>query len=153
LATPTTDENYSVFLTIIRGDVLGEIYHDFGTRLLELNVRSFLQLKGAVNRGIRETLIHLPERFLAYNNGISATASRVEWRDRGNGSLGIRRIHDLQIVNGGQTTASIHSSLMKKEADLTKVFVQMKLTVVDPQHLQEVVPEISRFSNTQNKVT
>lgn len=153
LSTPTTDENYSVFLTIIRGDVLGEIYQDYGTRLLELNVRSFLQLKGAVNRGIRETLIHMPERFLAYNNGISATASKVEWRDLGSGVSGIRRIHDLQIVNGGQTTASIHSSLMKKEADLTKVFVQMKLTVVEPQHLHEVVPEISRFSNTQNKVT
>ena len=80
LSTPTTDENYSVFLTIIRGDVLGEIYHDYGTRLLELNVRSFLQLKGTVNRGIRETLLHMPERFLAYNNGISATASKVEWR-------------------------------------------------------------------------
>jgi hypothetical protein len=102
-----------------------------------------LQLKGAVNRGIRETLIHLPERFLAYNNGISATASKVELRDLG-GVSGIRRIHDFQIVNGGQTTASIHSSLMKKESDLTKVFVQMKLTVVEPQHLQEVVPEISR---------
>lgn len=153
LSTPTTDDNYSVFLTIIRGDVLGEIYHDYGTRLLELNVRSFLQLRGAVNRGIRETLIHMPERFLAYNNGISATASKVEWKDLGGGVSGIRRIHDLQIVNGGQTTASIHSSLMKKEADLTKVFVQMKLTVVQPDHLQEVVPEISRFSNTQNRVT
>jgi hypothetical protein len=152
LSTPTTHENYSVFLTIIRGDVLGQIYNDYGTRLLELNVRSFLQLKGAINRGIRETLIHLPERFLAYNNGISATASKVELRDLG-GVSGIRRIHDFQIVNGGQTTASIHSSLMKKESDLTKVFVQMKLTVVEPQHLQEVVPEISRFSNTQNKVT
>ena len=153
LSTPTTDDNYSVFLTIIRGDVLGQIYNDYGTRLLELNVRSFLQLKGAVNRGIRETLLHMPERFLAYNNGISATASKVEWRDLGGSVSGIRRIHDLQIVNGGQTTASIHSSLIKKEADLTKVFVQMKLTVVDPEHLQEVVPEISKFSNTQNKVT
>jgi hypothetical protein len=153
LSTPTTDETYSVFLTIIRGDVLGEIYRDYGTRLLELNVRSFLQLRGAVNRGIRETLIHMPERFLAYNNGISATASKVDWRDLGSGICGIRRIHDLQIVNGGQTTASIHSSLMKDGADLSKVFVQMKLTVVDSEHLQEVVPEISRFSNTQNKVT
>lgn len=153
LSTPTTDDNYSVFLTIIRGDVLGQMYHDYGTRLLELNVRSFLSLKGAVNRGIRETLLHMPERFLAYNNGISATAAKVEWCDLGGGVSGIRRIHDLQIVNGGQTTASIHSSLMKKETDLTGVFVQMKLTVVDPEHLQEVVPEISRFSNTQNKVT
>jgi hypothetical protein len=153
LSTPQTDENYSVFLTIMRGDVLARIYREYGTRLLELNVRSFLQLRGAVNRGIRETLIHSPERFLAYNNGISATASKVELRTGPHGDTGIRRIHDLQIVNGGQTTASIHHALVKGEADLAQVFIQVKLTVVAPEHLTEIVPEISRFSNTQNKVT
>lgn len=153
LSTPVTDQNYSVFLAIIRADVLGGIYSKFGPRLLELNVRSFLQLKGAVNRGIRETLIHAPERFLAYNNGISATASKIEMRRLGDGSPGISRIHDLQIVNGGQTTASIHSSFLRDEADLSQVFVQMKLTVVQPEALDKIAPEISRSSNTQNKVT
>lgn len=153
LSTPKTDENYSVFLAIVRGDVLAGVYRDYGTRLLELNVRSFLQLKGAVNRGIRETLIHSPERFLAYNNGISATASKIEMTQLAEGGQGIRRIHDLQIVNGGQTTASLHSALTRGEGDLSKVFVQVKLTVVQPEHLDEVVPEISKFSNTQNKVT
>lgn len=153
LSTPRTDQNYSVFLTIMRGDTLASIYREYGTRLLELNVRSFLQLRGAVNRGIRETLIHSPERFLAYNNGISATASKVDIRSGPDGSSGIHKIHDLQIVNGGQTTASVHHALVKGEADLTQVFVQVKLTVVAPEHLNEIVPEISRFSNTQNKVT
>lgn len=153
LSTPTTDDNYSVFLLILRGDTLGQMYMDYGTRLLELNVRSFLQAKGAVNRGIRETLLHVPERFLAYNNGISATASRVEMKTLPDGSTGIGRIHDLQIVNGGQTTASIHASRVRNEADLSQVHVQMKLTVVKPEFLNEIVPEISRFSNTQNKVT
>ena len=153
LSTPGTDENYAVFLAIIRGDELGAIYRDYGTRLLELNVRSFLQLKGAVNRGIRETLINSPERFLAYNNGISATASKVELIRTADGGTAIRKIQDLQVVNGGQTTASIHNALVRDEADLSRVFVQMKLTVVQPEHLNEIVPEISRFSNTQNKVT
>ena len=153
LSTPRTDENYAVFLAIIRGDELGAIYRDYGTRLLELNVRSFLQLKGAVNRGIRETLINSPERFLAYNNGISATASKVELIRTEDGGMAIRKIQDLQVVNGGQTTASIHNALVRDEADLSRVFVQMKLTVVQPEHLNEIVPEISRFSNTQNKVT
>lgn len=153
LSTPKTDEDYSVFLAIIRGDTLADIYRLYGTRLLELNVRSFLQLKGTVNRGIRETLINSPERFVAYNNGISATASKVEFVDLPDGSAAIRKIHDLQIVNGGQTTAAIHNALIKKETDLTRVYVQMKLTVVQPEHLNEIVPEISRFSNTQNKVT
>jgi hypothetical protein len=153
LSTPETDQNYSVFLAIIRGDTLGDIYRQYGARLLELNVRSFLQLKGTVNRGIRETLINSPERFLAYNNGISATASRIELVQLPDGTCGIGSIQDLQVVNGGQTTASIHNALAKNEADLSQVFVQMKLTVVQPKHINDIVPEISRFSNTQNRVT
>jgi hypothetical protein len=153
LSTPQTDKTYSVLLTIMRGDVLASVYKEYGARLLEQNVRSFLQLKGAVNRGIRETLLRSPERFLAYNNGISATASKVELGTTSSGAPGIRRIHDFQIVNGGQTTASIHNALVKKEGDLTQVYVQVKLTVVLADRLAEIAPEISRFSNTQNKVT
>lgn len=153
LTTPQTDDDYSVFLSIVPGEVLGRVYSEYGSRLLELNVRSFLQLKGAVNRGIRETLLTSPERFLAYNNGISATASKVDLVRLPSGEQAIRRIHDLQIVNGGQTTASIHNSYAKKEGDLDNVLVQMKLTQVNPRFLEEIVPEISKYSNTQNKVT
>ena len=153
LSTPQTADDYSVFLSIVPGEVLGRVYSEYGSRLLELNVRSFLQLKGAVNRGIRETLLTSPERFLAYNNGISATASKVDLVRLPSGEQAIKRIHDLQIVNGGQTTASIHNSFAKKEGDLSNVLVQMKLTQVNPRMLEEIVPEISKYSNTQNKVT
>ena len=154
LAAPTTDENFSIFLAILSGPELARLYGQYGTRLLELNVRSFLQAKGAVNRGIRDTLLAEPERFLAYNNGITATASHVEFTPLRDGGRAIRRVHDLQIVNGGQTTASIHYSYVKDKADISGVFVQMKLTVIDDrQRLQEIVPEISKYSNTQNKVT
>lgn len=153
LATPETDEDFSVFLTILPGTALAGLYGQYGTRLLELNVRSFLQAKGAVNRGIRDTLLTGPERFLAYNNGITATASTVDFCPLAGGGQAIRRIHDLQIVNGGQTTASIHYAHVRDKADISGVFVQMKLTVVAPERLQEIVPEISKYSNTQNKVT
>ncbi|HUY48533.1 MAG TPA: AIPR family protein [Streptosporangiaceae bacterium] len=153
LATPETDQDFSVFLTILPGATLAGLYGQYGTRLLELNVRSFLQAKGAVNRGIRDTLLTGPGRFLAYNNGITATASTVEFCPLTGGGQAIRRIHDLQIVNGGQTTASIHYASVRDKADISGVFVQMKLTVVAPQRLQEIVPEISKYSNTQNKVT
>ena len=153
LATPETDRDFSVFLAILPGRTLSALYGQYGTRLLELNVRSFLQAKGAVNRGIRDTLLTDPERFLAYNNGITATASKVEFTSLPGGGQAIRRIHDLQIVNGGQTTASIHYAHVRDKADISGVFVQMKLTVVAPDRLQEIVPEISRYSNTQNKVT
>jgi hypothetical protein len=153
LTTPDRDRDYSVLLAIMPGAALADLYGRYGTRLLELNVRSFLQSKGGVNRGIRETLLHNPDRFLAYNNGITATASKVELTRMPDGSQGISRLHDLQIVNGGQTTASIHYAHVRDKADVGRVFVQMKLTVVSPQRLMDIVPEISKYSNTQNKVT
>jgi hypothetical protein len=153
LAAPETDQDLSVFLAILPGTTLAGLYGQYGTRLLELNVRSFLQTKGAVNRGIRDTLLTGPQLFLAYNNGITATASEVEFCPLAGGGRAIRRIHDLQIVNGGQTTASIHYAHVRDKADISGVYIQMKLTVVAPERLQEIVPEISKYSNTQNKVT
>ena len=92
----------------MNGDVLASVYEEFGPRLLELNVRSFLQARGAVNKGIRETINHEPNRFLAYNNGISITATDVRVVPLKAGGTGIAWVKDMQIVNGGQTTASIY---------------------------------------------
>src|SRR6185312_7295746 len=110
---------------VLPGELLARIYEEHGARLLELNVRSFLQATGKVNRGIRDTLRDEPERFLAYNNGISATASGVEIVELPTGSMGISVIRDLQIVNGGQTTASVHRASVTG-ADLSEVAVQAK---------------------------
>ncbi len=131
LSAGTGHEDYSAFLAVVPGRVLADIYDAYGARLLELNVRSFLQAKGKINRGIRDTLADEPTRFLAYNNGISATASRVEVVELPDGGVGITRIVDLQIVNGGQTTASIHRA-MRTKVDLSDVSVQAKITVIDP---------------------
>jgi hypothetical protein len=111
-----------------------------------------LQARGKINRGIRDTLTAEPARFLAYNNGIAATASRVEVVDLAGGGIGISRIVDLQIVNGGQTTASIHRA-MRTNVDLSDVMVQAKVTVIDPVRVEEIVPLISRYANSQNKVS
>ena len=153
LSSPNTTTDYSILLSLVPGPVLAKLYEEFGTRLLELNVRSFLQAKGAVNRGIRDTLLNAPQKFLAYNNGISATASSVELARFPDGGFGVAVLRDLQIVNGGQTTASIHSASVKDKADLSEVLVQAKIAIVSPDRIAEVVPEISKFSNTQNKVT
>ena len=152
LSAGTGHEDYSAFLTVIPGRVLADIYDAYGPRLLELNVRSFLQATGKINRGIRDTLAGAPSRFLAYNNGISATASRVEVVEMSGGGRGISRITDLQVVNGGQTTASIHRA-MRAKIDLSDVSVQAKITVIDPDYVGEIVPLISRFANSQNKVS
>jgi hypothetical protein len=143
---------YQSYLTVLRGDQLAAIYERWGVRLLEQNVRVFLQARAKVNKGIRNTLDNEPGMFFAYNNGISATAEAVETSSSA-GRLLITKLKDLQIVNGGQTTASIHVASRKKEADLSNVFVQVKLTIVPPACAMEVVPKISQFANSQNAVS
>ena len=152
LVTSKTDDGLQVFMTWIRGDILAQIYNTYRSRLLERNVRSFLQFTGKVNKRIRETVLERPTRFLSYNNGLSATASVVDLEDVGSGLARIRSVRDFQIVNGGQTTASIASCARRDRVDVSGVAVAMKLTVVPQDKLDEFVPLISKFSNTQNRI-
>ncbi len=152
LITSKTDDGLQVFMTWIRGDILAQIYNTYRSRLLERNVRSFLQFTGKVNKGIRETVVDTPARFLSYNNGLSATASLVDLEDVGSGLARIRAVKDFRIVNGGQTTASIASCARRDRADVSGVSVAMKLTVVPPDKLDAFVPLISKFANTQNRI-
>jgi hypothetical protein len=144
--------DYEAYIAIIPGEQLSAIYDRWGARLLEQNVRVFLQARGNVNRGIRNTIENEPEMFFAYNNGITATAEHVEVRKSADG-LEITEIKNLQIVNGGQTTASIHTAAKKKDSDISPVFVQMKLAIVNPDRTLEIVPKISEYANSQNRVS
>ncbi|OCQ42323.1 abortive phage infection protein [Aeromonas veronii] len=148
LADPLSD--YKGYLAVIPGEILAGIYEKYGPRLLERNVRSFLQARGSVNKGIRKTILEEPHRFFAYNNGISATADDIEF-DEENG-YSISKIRNLQIVNGGQTTASLYYTARKDKVNLQGIFVQAKISVIPVEHLEHIVPLISRFANSQNKV-
>ena len=141
------------FLAFVPGELLVNIYGKYGARLLERNVRSFLQARGAVNREIRKTILEEPQRFLAYNNGLTATASAIVTAPVNGGGMGITRIRDFQIVNGGQTTASLFHAVRKDDANVAAVSVQLKLNRVrEASRLEDVVARISRFANSQNKV-
>jgi hypothetical protein len=147
---PPPDE-YQTFLLVLPGQLVHNLYERYGAQLFEFNVRSFLQAKGTVNKGIRKTIEDHPGRFLAYNNGLTATADEVEvgsW----NGETVIHRLRGLQIVNGAQTTASIHRARKTDKLPLDQVAVSMKLTLVPKEKLQEFVPLIARFANTQNPI-
>lgn len=138
-----------VYLAAIPGEDLARIYDRWGARLLEQNVRVFLQARSKVNKGIKGTLEHTPELFFSFNNGLTATAEGVETSDDGNYIISL---DNLQIVNGGQTTASIYAAY-RAGHDLSKVFVQMKLSIIDPSDVVNLVPLISRYANSQNKVS
>ncbi|MDR6622476.1 AIPR family protein [Sinomonas atrocyanea] len=143
-------EDFSVHLACLPGSFVAGLYGKYGSRLLESNVRSYLSNRGKVNRGIKDTIIGRPSRFLAYNNGITATAAEVATSSDGS----IMRIRDLQIVNGGQTTASLFFvGRDNRDAKLDDVFVQMKLVVLDTGTDPELVPKISQYANSQNAVS
>lgn len=139
------------FVAVIPGEQLAAIYEKWGARLLEANVRSFLQARNKVNRGIRDTIKTEPDMFFSYNNGITATAEGVVIEKSTDGPL-LYCAENLQIVNGGQTTASVHAALKLSPEQLKNVRVQMKLSVVPPKRAEEVVPKISEYANSQNKV-
>ncbi|MEC0269710.1 AIPR family protein [Paenibacillus anseongense] len=149
LEIPTSSDKYQSYLAFLKGDTLVDIYDRFGQKLFEQNVRTFLQFKGGVNKGIKNTIEYNPEMFFAYNNGITATATNVEFDSKGN----ISKIENFQIVNGGQTTSAIYAAKKNSKIDVSKVSVQMKLSVVREKDKQsEYVSKISEYANTQNKV-
>jgi len=154
-STPENIITYSSYLAVVPGEVLNRLYLDYGSKLLEGNVRSFLSAKRKVNKGIQNTIKNYPEMFFAYNNGIAATATEIEVKYTRTGPV-ITYIKGLQIVNGGQTTASISNTLLTAKkgdnVDLSKVAVPMKLSVLEYSMAERIIPKISEYSNSQNPV-
>ena len=143
---------YQAYIAIVPGACLADLYETYKVRLMENNVRQFLQFTGKINKGIKETIEKEPEMFLAYNNGIAATASDIELDRTGKF---IKSVKGLQIVNGGQTTASLyHVKDTNKDVDLSRILVQVKFSIVrNEERYDEIVANISRCANTQNKVS
>lgn len=147
------NSEYQSYLALMPGNALISIYEQYGARLLEQNVRSFLQFTGKINKGIRNTILKEPHMFLAFNNGIAATADGLMLKKTEKGYL-INSIKDLQIVNGGQTTASIYHTWKKDRANIKDIVVQVKLSVIkDKNNFAEIVSRIAEYANTQNKVS
>ena len=151
LPAHNADTELKSYLCAIPGETLARIYNEYGAKLLEKNVRVFLQSKGKVNKGIRTTIETDPSKFFAYNNGITATAEAVETCTTKHG-IALTNIDDFQIVNGGQTSASIYDAF-RRGIDLSAIRIQMKLTVVSEETASRLVPKISKFANSQNRVS
>ena len=158
------DLGYEAYIAIIPGKLLASIYIEHGSKVLEGNVRAFLGTNGSksVNSGIKKTINTDPTKFFTYNNGIATTAADVEIVET-NGETLITRMVDLQIINGGQTTASLAEAVLKRtNIDLDGIFVPMKLTVIEDRETEDeegirfydrMVQDIAKFANSQNKVT
>ncbi|TVR63373.1 MAG: abortive phage infection protein [Candidatus Competibacteraceae bacterium] len=153
---PGEMSDYDYALTVIPGEVLRFVYEKYGDRLLEANVRSFLNATGKVNRGIRDTLIKNPEHFMAYNNGIVILADEIKLETAAGGLPGILWMGGMQIVNGGQTTASIYFTKKKEpKTDLKRVRIPAKIIILrsdDTEAEEDMISAVSRYANSQNAV-
>jgi len=148
--------DYDYALTAIPGEALRFVYERYGARLLEANVRSFLSVTGKVNRGIRDTLRDDPEKFMAYNNGIVLVADEIHLGKTNDGAPGILWLKGMQVVNGGQTTASIYFTKKRTpEIDLRRVRVPAKIIILkskDGPDEEALISDISKYANSQNAV-
>jgi hypothetical protein len=153
---PGEAADYDYAMTVIPGEALRFVYEKYGGRLLEANVRSFLSATAKVNKGIRDTLQTTFERFMAYNNGIVIVADEVHLGKTGDGGPGILWLKGMQIVNGGQTTASIYFSKKKNpEIDLRRARVPAKIIALRSQDSiaeEALISDMSRFANSQTSV-
>ncbi|PPH21992.1 hypothetical protein C5C99_05500 [Rathayibacter sp. AY1C4] len=153
LIGPGEDSSTRTYLAVLPAVLLAEIFEEYGSLLLESNVRTFLSARGQVNRGIQATLAQEPERFLAYNNGLTTTASSVTLGRSEEGTT-IRSIDQWQIVNGGQTTASLaHFLRTQKGRRVDGVSIQMKLVTVSDADSSSVVQAVAKYANSQNRVS
>ena len=156
------EDHVNSYLCIMPGRVLSKLFNEYGQKLLESNVRTFLQFSGKPNKAMKTTLLKNPTDFFSYNNGLTVTASNIEMEDTSDGKI-ITTIDNMQIVNGGQTTSVIYFAPKEKGAqsgidfrdiDLDKVFVQMKLTVIkDKEKSEEIKSNVAQFANLQNAIS
>jgi len=139
------------YLAVFPGRLLADLYQRNRENLLSENVRGYLSSSGRTNRGILTTIKEEPSHFLAYNNGLSVTASGAELAVR-NGSLVLESLTGMHIVNGGQTTASLHFAKYENDSNLDGVWVQAKITVIRDDATPGFVSLIAQYANTQNVV-
>ncbi|WP_334014874.1 AIPR family protein [Alteromonas sp. S167] len=151
---PNENEEYDYALTALPGEILKYLYERYGDRLLETNVRSFLSQRGKVNKGIRDTLLEEPTRFMAYNNGVVMVVDELSLEKTPDGSSGLAWLKGIQVVNGGQSTASLYFTKRKyKDTDLSKVKIAAKIIVVKNDDISEpLIADISKYANSQNVV-
>ena len=156
---PKISDEIKGFLALIPASILVDIYELNSSQIMQQNVRSFLSARGKVNQGIRDSISNTPEKFVAYNNGITVTASAIEI-GKINGENCLLKLKDFKIVNGGQTTVSLfnnrRNNKFEKEKNLEKIYLQMKILDINTKDQKEYdsnVKNISKFSNTQNPVS
>ncbi len=136
---------------VVRGSDLADIYAEFDLAIFARNIRGFLGMN-AINAGIKRTVETDPGAFFYLNNGVTITCSQISVSEQG----GKRRItlRYPQIINGQQTTRSIHSAVTNTD----DVHVLVRVIVVPSPEVGNqsdagLVDKIVKATNWQNSIS
>ena len=110
--------------------------------VFESNIRQWMQFKTTVNKGIRETLQNVPNKFFYYNNGITVVVSNYE--ETGDNSI---LLHAPQIVNGAQTS----NSILDRAKRTHNLDGSITITIIKADD-EEDQNNITKYRNSQNSV-
>jgi len=119
----------NVFLCVVPGKLIADIYLKYGTKILQNHIRGFERVISKSNKAIRQTILSNPIRLFELNKGIVAIAQDVKL----NQDNSIVALKNFQIIDGCQTVVLLASSYFKHEVknNLTDLFLPMKLIVMD----------------------
>jgi hypothetical protein len=147
-----SNKDFDVYLFYLTGTIIANIYNDLKNKLLEGNVRSYLNKTQKVNSLVIQTVKNNPELFLPYNNGLSTVVSSLESKIKKDNLVLIETLTNWQIVNGGQTTVSLYECF-KEKIDLKDIKVPVKMTHLKNKFNQSImVGNISKYANTQTAI-
>jgi hypothetical protein len=130
---------------------IARMYEGAGIRLFARNVRGFLG-DTQINRNMKETLDKEPEFFWYYNNGVTIVCDAAEQVSRGGNK--VLRLVNPQIINGQQTTRTLHECANKstKATVLVRVISVPRETDQDALRFENLVSRIVAATNWQNAI-
>jgi AIPR protein len=147
-----TSDRWRAFTTSVPATWLREIWATHNADLMSPNVRDYLGMTRSernINNGIQSTARETPGEFWIYNNGLTVLVhSYVADGPRDDGTWRLI-VTGLGIVNGAQTTGSIGTLADGTVDGLDAAEVLTRFVVCED---EEVLADIIRFNNTQNKV-
>jgi|ERR1017187_193054 hypothetical protein len=130
---------------------IAEMYEQSGIRLFARNVRGFLG-ETSINKNMEQTLEKEPEFFWYYNNGITIICDAAEKSSRG--GRNVLRVVNPQVINGQQTTRTLHKNAGRhsKAAVLVRVISVPRENDEDSSRFEKLVSKIVAATNWQNAI-
>ncbi|MEW6200379.1 MAG: AIPR family protein [bacterium] len=128
---------------------VGEMYKRAGIRLFARNIRGYLGKSNEINEAMSKTINREPQNFWYYNNGVTIVCDEAKCEIHG--GQDILRVEKPQVINGQQTTRTLHDSPSNRAGILVRV-IKIPRKTGDDDEYGYLVSEIVRATNWQNAI-